>query len=292
MFRSAAVLFCLVLSIGIIRANAVAADDSSVSFESDTKAHDHPLDATLQYARARAGYIRQSIRDYSGRLIKRERIDGRLQSYQFIDVKMRCKQERDDHTIPMAVFLRYLGPKSLKGRRVLFVEGENNGRMLVRKGGVSLQHVKLRIDPFGSGARRESNYPITDIGFDKMIERLIDRLVEDMESDPEGINTKVASYGGARVGDRTCTRIEVIHPKHHEGAQFHQANLFVDDILQLPIRLTVHTWPEKEGEEPRLIEEYTYVNLAVNVGFGDEDFDPSLLDSPSSDAVARSRSDD
>jgi len=243
--------------------------------------HVHPLTGALAYARSRAAHIRENIRDYQGRLIKRERIDGRLQSYQFIDVQMRCAQQSDGETIPMAVFLQYLSPKSMKDRRVLYVAGQNSGRMLVRKGGSSLQHVVLRIDPFGSGARRESNYPITDIGFEKMIQRLIERLVEDMAADPKGSNTKVTMFRGAKVGKRVCTRIEVVHPEYDKRVQFHQANLYVDDELQLPIRLTVHDWSEKAGAAPRLIEEYTYVNLKVNVGFGDAEFAKTRLESKS-----------
>ncbi|MEM8667901.1 MAG: DUF1571 domain-containing protein [Planctomycetota bacterium] len=277
------------LAWGIFSATSVAQDTKDEMER--TVEGDHPLSAALKFAESRSEYIQKNIRDYSARLIKRERIDGKLQNYQFINVKMRCEQTRDGEVIPMAVFMQYLAPKSLRDRRVLYVEGENNGRILVRKGGVSLQHVKLRIDPTSAGARRESNYPITDVGFDKVIRRLIERLVEDMEKDPSGENTKVTSFRGAQVGQRDCTRIQVVHPKPLGGVDYHQANLFVDDELKLPIRLTVHDWPEKEGQELPLIEEYTYVDLKVNVGLEDSEFSAKKLESKS-DESAKTASND
>ena len=68
--------------------NAVANDTELASFRLD--ASEHPLKWTLRYARSRADYIRENVRDYSCRLIKRERIDGKLQPHQFAQVKVRC----------------------------------------------------------------------------------------------------------------------------------------------------------------------------------------------------------
>ena len=54
---------------------------------------------------------------------------------------------------------------------------------------------------------------------------------------------------------------------------FHLARIFVDDELNLPIRYESYDWPEKPGGPPELIEEYTYLNLKLNNGFTDADFD-------------------
>ena len=47
-----------------------------------------------------------------------------------------------------------------------------------------------------------------------------------------------------------------------------------DDELQIPIRYESYDWPQKEGGQPVLLEEYTYTDLKVNVGLTDKDFDP------------------
>ncbi len=261
--------------------NVVAEDIS----ETESQPAIHPLTNVLVYAKSRSDYLKANVRDYAGRLIKRERINGKLQSYQVIDVKMRCEQTIEEEVVPMAVFMRFLAPRNLEDRRILYVDGKNNNRMLVRKGGVSLQNVRLKIDPNGASARRESKYPVTDIGFSMMIDQLCSRAKQDMANDPTGTNTKVIYFRAAKVGERVCTRIQVVHPERGEGIDFHEANLYVDDELQLPIRLTVHGWPEKPADDKPLIEEYTYTKLRVNVSLSDAEFSETQLDSPTEQAT-------
>lgn len=266
--------------------NSSAADEvaessaASPAASVSAKPKSHPLAWTLRYSRSRAEYIRENVRDYSCRLIKRERIGGELQKHQFIQVKMRCEQKGEDDVVrPMAVFMQYLAPGSIKGRKVLYVDGQNDGMMEVVKGGRAFKYVKLEIDPNGKAARRESNYPITDVGFDKVIERLTQRVTDDIENDPHATNTEVSHFRNARVNDRVCTHIRVVHPKPGDGFEFHKASLYVDDELNVPIRLVVYDWPQGESEKPPLIEEYTYVDLKLNIGLTDDDFSRAILDS-------------
>ena len=42
--------------------------------------------------------------------------------------------------------------------------------------------------------------------------------------------------------------------------------------MNIPIRFEAYDWPGAAGQ-PQLIEEYTYVNLKLNNGFTDADFD-------------------
>lgn len=276
----------LVATLFVAAPIAMATADESATVEQE--ASRHPLNWTFRYATSRADYIRKNIRDYSCRLIKRERIEGELQKHHFIQVKVRCEQSRDGDVVrPMAVFMQYLAPANLKGRQILYVGGENNGNLLVRKGGRAFKYVKLWIDPNGTAARRESNYSITDFGFDRIIERLIERVEDDIKNDPTAANTEVSHFRGARVNDRVCTHIRVVHPKRGEGITFHQASLYVDDELHVPIRLTVHGWPERKGDDLPLIEEYTYVDLRLNVGLSDSEFsDARLNTSPGGNAPA------
>ena len=255
-----------------------ATADESTDVPRDTS--QHPLAWTVRYATARYDYIRQNVRDYTCLLIKRERIDGELQDYRYLRTLVRRELLQDGRVVrPMAVFMHHLEPGKLKGRRVLYVAGQNDGKVLVRKGGGAFNYLKLKIDPHGAAARRESNYPITDVGLGKMVERLIARAKDDIRHDPTGANTQVSHFRNAKVNDRVCTHIRVVHPKRTDGIDFHKASLYVDDELHVPIRLVVYGWPRREGEEPPLIEEYTYVDLRLNVGLTDADFSKAKLDS-------------
>ena len=37
--------------------------------------------------------------------------------------------------------------------------------------------------------------------------------------------------------------------------------LDMDDQTQVPVRLVVYGWPERDGEEPPVIEEYNYIDM-------------------------------
>lgn len=228
---------------------------------------DHPLAATIQYAEQRQNHIKENIRTYSCQLVKRERIGGRLQAYQYADVKVRCAEHKAGHKpVPMSVLMRFLAPAKLKGRIVLFTEGDNDGQAWVRMGGSGLfKNVELKVEPNGETARRESLYPITDIGFDRIMQRLIDLAKKDVSADPAAQNTVVKYFQNAKLKDRSCTHIQVEHPERSEEFAFYKASLYVDDELNVPVRLVVFDWPSTNGGTPRLVEEYNYMNLKLNV---------------------------
>ena len=253
-------------------ASASAAEDLAKALES-ASAEAHPLQAVVDFAEGRLSYLRDHIRDYSCRLVKRERINGHLQDYQYARVNVRCEQSSEGVVQqPMAVWMHYLAPAHVKDRCVLYVDGQNEGKVLVRKGGRALKFLQFSLDPFGDAARRESNYPITEIGFDRIIQRLVQFAQDDMRHDPRAENTKVNYFQDAKVGQRLCTRIQIDHPDASEGLKFHQVQVYIDDELQLPIRLVVYDWPTEPGAPAPLLEEYTYVDLKTNVGLTEEDF--------------------
>ena len=70
-----------------------------------------------------------------------------------------------------------------------------------------------------------------------------------------------------------CTLIEVRHPQPRPYFDFHIAHIFIDDELDIPIRYAAYSWPATAGGEPILEEEYTYLDVKVNVGLTELDFD-------------------
>lgn len=238
----------------------------------------HPLAPALDFATARHDWIRKHIRDYTCRVTKRERIEGKLQDFQYIDAKVRREQENDGRVIsPMSVFLKFLAPTAVEDRRVLYIEGANDGKMLVRRGGPRFGYLTVTIEPDGEAARRESMRPINQLGFDEATRSLIQRMEDDMAIDPTGENTRVEFFTHAKVGDRSTTHVRVVHPRQQKELEFYQADVYIDDALHVPVRLEVQVWPAKEGEEPQLLAEYNYTNIRFNVGLRDADFAPDLL---------------
>ena len=44
--------------------------------------------------------------------------------------------------------------------------------------------------------------------------------------------------------------------------------------MNVPIRYAAYSWPKDPGGKPVLEEEYTYLDVKLNVGLGEIDFDP------------------
>jgi hypothetical protein len=244
--------------------------------------YQHPLEPWVQYAASRGAYVREHLHDYTCLLVKRERIEGRLSQHQYLALKVRLgKMQGDRPTVPLSVYVQYLSPRELRGRKALYVAGRNDGKMLVRVGAGRFRYLRLRLNPDSGVAKRESNYSITELGIDTIIERLLEQAESDVATDPGGENTVVSRFRDARVNDRLCKRIRIVHPRRQDGLVFHIADVYVDEELELPIRVAGYDWPDNEGGSA-LLEEFTFTRLRINVGLTDEDFSPSLLGSPAS----------
>lgn len=234
----------------------------------DTK---HPLDDVLPLAEDGVARIRAELHDYDCTIVKRERISGKLGNQETMYAKIRNRKIVDGRTVvPFAVYLRFEKPENLKGREVLYVEGKNNGKMWVREAG-SLGKLAgvLSLDPKGSLAMRGQLYPITEIGLENLLVKLLEKGNRDRARDECEINVDEDML----INKRKCTLIEVVHPERRPYFDFHKAHIYIDRELELPCRYAAFTWPTKEEELP-VIEEYTYLKIRPNVGFEEIDFSP------------------
>ena len=102
---------------------------------------------------------------------------------------------------------------------------------------------------------------------------MLRRLVEVGQEDTKYGECEVKFFEGAKINDRSCTCIQVVHPVPRRNFLFHVARIFVDDELNLPVRYEAYDWPKNPDDGPQLSEEYTYLNIKVNNGFTDLDFD-------------------
>ena len=166
--------------------------------------------------------------------------------------------------------MKFLKPSKVKGREVIFVEGHNNGKLIAHEGSGLIKHITARLDPEGSMAMRGNRYPIYEAG----IENLVFRLIEKGNRDKQIGDVEVKFYENTKINKRNCMLIQVTHPNKRPEYDFHICRVFIDTELNVPIRYSAYGWPAKEGGKPTLQEEYTYLNLALNIGLTDSDFDP------------------
>ncbi len=151
----------------------------------------------------------------------------------------------------------------------MYVEGKNDGNMLAHGVGIKKLVGTVSLKPDGPMAMQGQRYPITEIG----ILNLTKRLIEVAEEDKQYGECEVKFYKGAKINKRPCTCIEVVHPTPRRNFRFHKALVFIDDELNIPVRYEAYEWPSAPGGQPPLLEQYTYVDIKLNNGFTDADFD-------------------
>lgn len=280
------VAFMLALSATVSTVQGVHAQQTGIAVATPAGAGprpvaDHPLAWVLKFAHEERAYLQQTVRDFTCRVTKRERIDGELQDYHYIDMRVREQVSMGGQMMqPLSVLLRFLGPSEVEGRRALFVAGQNDNKLLVRKGGRRFSYMVIDIDPFGPSVKRESLMPITEIGFSHLLDRTIHTLQQDIAADPSGSNTSVEHITTATINGRPCQMMRITHPLRRDGLQFYSASMSIDSELHVPVRFDVYDWPELLGQPPPLIAEFTYTDVKLNANLDDANFAPAALRDP------------
>ncbi|MEM8734193.1 MAG: DUF1571 domain-containing protein [Planctomycetota bacterium] len=238
----------------------------------DVAAPPHPLDPALKIAYSSLDQIRSGIQDYTAVVAKREQINGVLGDYEYMGVKIRNRKVQNGKVVvPFSVYLAFLGPAAVKGREVIYVENANSGNIVAHEGGMKGRFLPtVNLDPNGMMAMRGQRYPITDMGIENLVVKLIEKGERDKKQGPCGVEF----HKGAKVRDRSCTVLTVRHAEQRPCFDFCEAQIFIDDELNIPIRYCAYEWPRTQGGEKQLLEEYTYMKVKTNVGLKDIDFDP------------------
>jgi len=239
----------------------------------------HALDPVLEMARKSLALHRSRDRDYQARMVKRQRIGKKLWEPEVMRLKLRSRDGESASELdprPIDVYLGFLEPKSVAGREVLWRQGFDDDRLIVHEAGF-LNLARVYLTPTSRLAMLGNRYPISDIG----IERLLIRLIEIGSRDRLLGDCQVTIRDDAEFEGRRCRRIEVIHPQktvESEGKRFefayYRAEIDIDMEYELPIHYASYVWPENAGADPLLDEEFTYQELRLNCNLSDLDFDP------------------
>jgi hypothetical protein len=234
-------------------------------------AAEHPMMIAIRIAQEGLASMERDVKDYTATLIKRERVGDQVMDYEFMTIKVRNERvEGGQVTTPFSVYLKYMKPKNIAGREVIYVKGQNNGKLCAKEAGGLLPAVWL--PPDGFLAMRNQRYPITEIGIHNLVVKLIERATDDMKHGP----AEVQVLDNFKINKRDCKVISVTHPEKKPGFTFYHAKVFIDKELNVPVRYEAYDWPEVPGSKlsaAELIEEYTYVDIKVNQGLTNGDFD-------------------
>ena len=231
----------------------------------------HPLDPALAVAKLGLGKIKAELRDYTALMVKQEEVNGKLLGEEFLRVKVRHADAAN--SINKAFYVRHVKPENMAGQEAIWVQNENDGKLIGHGSGLA-RLIKVNLDPEGMLAKRGNRYPITELG----IETLMMRMLERGKNSRTDADCKVEYDRSLKIDGNACTLITITHPQEKEGLDFHIAKIYIDDDLDLPVGYEGYWWPDDEGGPAKLIERYFYRELQLNPGLKDLDFDPENPD--------------
>ena len=233
-------------------------------------AAEHPLDPALELALRGLERMDKEVKDYTAKLVKQIRFEGKLLPVDHIEVKIRHERGDGDDAVPFSVYTKMLSPKNKIGIEAIYVENWNDNNIAAHPN-LPVGNFRLNPPPNGWIAMREQLHPITMIG----IKNLLRQTIEKGERDLQHGECKVELNYNAVVNDRKCLLIQITHPEPRDYFEFNIARIYIDIEHQVPIGYEGYLWPEEEGGEPLLFEKYIYTDLKLNVGLEDEDFSPA-----------------
>lgn len=223
------------------------------------KVEEEPIARALRVIKECQGRYAK-VADYTCTFYKREQVKGRLTPMFVMSMKARVN--------PRSIYFRFEEP--YRGREAIYVEGRNGGKILAHDVGFTrLLAGTMELEPTSARAMEENRHPISHAGIGALIDTVARRWAIELRPD-ESI---LLFDPDLAIGPRRCLMVESIHPRREPHFQFHKVRLFIDSELNLPIRFEGYDWPRQEGGAPELVEEYSYIDLKLNVGLGDIDFD-------------------
>lgn len=237
----------LVLAAGISGLQSIAAEGDN---------DEHPLVPAIRLAEE-ARNASDQVQDYTAILTKREMVGPKM-----IDQQMKIKFRKE----PFSVYLFFDKPSA--GREVLYVKGENDGKLRVHEGGFASLAGTFSFLPTDQKVMAENRYPITEIGLHRMLDVVIDQWNRELKSD----DIEVRYYPNARIREQPCRVIETNHRRQSNDAKFYLTRLYIDKETSLPVRVEQYGWPASKGIDPPLLELYMYQKIRPNVGLKDLDF--------------------
>lgn len=216
----------------------------------------------------RAGFEQlKKTRNFTGTFSKQERVDGILDEGSVIQVLSRHE--------PMSFYMKWL--EGDPGRELLYVEGENEGEMLVRLGGIRGRLMPVfKIDPDGPTAREKTRHHLSHMSILYFTQTVLEHCEQDLNRLP-GVKCELIVEGHDESADWICVATE--YENRNVAGEYRKTIHYIDRETLLPLKVKTYRWPREgqsfsaeELDPETLLEDYAYSDLQFDLPLTDEDF--------------------
>jgi hypothetical protein len=195
----------------------------------------------------------RSVDAYSATFIRQVRKEEELLDREEISIKIRHE--------PFSVYMNWAD-----GQQVLYVEGENDGRLLAKRSTGFFRRT-IRLGPTSRLAMSDSRYPIYELGMLKIAVNAQAILAGCPTLDGVDCVVESTELDGLPVRQFTIT-----FPSPEVQETYSHCVLCFTEDDPMPVCITCRGWTE-DGEVGGLLEHYYYRDLQIDEGLSALDFD-------------------
>ncbi len=201
---------------------------------------------------AEAAY--REVTSYTAVFHKQQRVAGELLQEETVLIKFRK---------PFSLYMSWtVAPH--KGSALLYVDGWNDNRARVHKGGF-LGFFNWNLAPTHPRLMKNNLRPLTETGIGFLVKTVGANIRKAIELG----ELSFTEHGEETVYERKTRRLEIILPKEKtKGCDAYRLIINQDITNKILIKCEVYDWDD------HLVESYGYKHLELNASLTDADFDP------------------
>nr|MDQ3332325.1 DUF1571 domain-containing protein [Planctomycetota bacterium] len=207
----------------------------------------------------------QGVSGYTARFSKKEVVGGTLTESQTMRLKLR-------HA-PFSVYMKWIEGKP--GQEALYVDGEHDGEMIVRPGGLKGRILgAIKLNPTGTMAMSESRHPITEVG----LLRLSQKILDSRYNESSWTSGYRCFEEAAEVDGRPCCCFTIVYDSPERRADYRKSVIWIDQEQLVVTKIENYGWPGEENIPPArldaetLIEAYSYTSIDFDTQLAAIDF--------------------
>jgi Protein of unknown function (DUF1571) len=200
-------------------------------------------------------------RDYTGHMVRQERVGGRMSVEQVAELRVRME--------PLAINVKTVKPLTLAGEETSYMASKS--RLSVRFKPAGIEGVKgfQNLEATHAKALANTRHPANEIGLAAMVER-VEKMLATEQSLKNPVQVFATDY---TIGGKAVTRFEIITERQHTARYAHRVVMFIENDSKVPVRFEAYDAPKPGNPDGEMIEVQSYISLKTNVGLGDRDFE-------------------
>lgn len=200
-------------------------------------------------------------RDYTCTFTRQEFVKGALSAEQVAEMKVRLN--------PGGVYVRFARPDAVAGLEAAYTAARKNGKFQYRPAGVAGAKGFKTIDLDDAKFLAENRHPVTDWTMSAILDRVAAATARE-----KTLNNPVEVYtGDFQFAGRNVTRYEILTRRPHAFRYAHRTLVYVDKETKLPVRYEAYDQPKSGAAVGDLFEAYSFSDVKLNVGLGENSFD-------------------